>query len=384
MLTRRHLLACLPPLAAGLSQAAKKPARTGHYIAYVGTYTGPECKGIQAFRWDPASAKVDQLGLVGEIVNPSFVAIHPNRKYLYSVSELGNNGALKGSASSFSIDSKTGMLKALNTVPSRGGGSCHLVVDATGRNLLIANYGSGSVASIRVEPDGRLGESTAFDQHSGSGADKKRQEGPHAHAVVLSPDNRFLFVPDLGLDKIFIYRFDADKGTLAANDPPYGVVPPGAGPRHFAFHPSAKFAYSVNEMGSSVTAFRYDAKKGGLTPIETVSTLPKDFTGEDNSAEIEIDAAGKFLYASNRGHDSITAFAIDRGKGTLATVQNVSTEGKAPRNFRIDPTGNYLFAEDQDSNKVVLFKRDKGSGRMTPAGQTFEIIKPVCIQFLAV
>ncbi|MDQ2901300.1 MAG: lactonase family protein [Acidobacteriota bacterium] len=384
MLTRRRLFASLPPLAAGLAQAAKKPAGTGRYIAYVGTYTGTGSKGIQAFRWDPRSAKIDQLGLVGEIVNPSFVAIHPNRKYLYSVSELGNNGAPKGSVAGFSIDSKTGMLTKLNAVSSRGGGACHLVVDATGRNLLVANYGSGSVASIRVEPDGRLGESTAFDQHSGSSVDKKRQEGPHAHAVVLSPDNRFLFVPDLGLDKIFIYRFDADKGTLAPNDPPYGVVPPGAGPRHFAFHPSAKFAYSVNEMGSSVTAFRYDAKRGSLTPIETVSTLPKGFTGQDDSAEIAVDAAGKFLYASNRGNDSITAFAIDPGKGTLTTVQNVSTEGKAPRNFRIDPTGNYLFAESQDSNKVVLFKRDKGTGRLTPAGQTFEIIKPVCIQFLAV
>ena len=299
---------------------------------------------------------------------------------MYAVSELGTS-----TVSAFEINPKTGMLTLLNTVPAKGSSACHLVVDHTGKSLVVANYGNGSVAVFPVGADGRLGESTAQVQHSGpAGPNAGRQRGPHAHAVVLSQDNRFVFVPDLGLDKVFTYRLDPAQGTLTANDPPSAAVPPGSGPRHFAFHPNGKFAYTVNEMKSSVTAFSYDKSKGTLTDLQTISNLPEDYTGVDNSAEIEVDAAGKFLYASNRGHDSITVYKIDSGKGTLTSVDRVPTQGKTPRSFKIDPTGRYLFAANQDSNSVVIFKRDADTGRLTPTGQTVNVGSPVCVQFLAV
>jgi 6-phosphogluconolactonase len=219
-------------------------------------------------------------------------------------------------------------------------------------------------------------------QFSGSGPDPARQRGPHAHATVISADNRFLFVPDLGTDRVMIYRLNPAEASIAANDPPFGTVPPGSGPRHFAFHPNGKFAYTVNEMKSSVTAFTYDKTKGALTPIQTYANLPDDFTGVDNSAEIGIDQAGKFLYASNRGADSITIYAIDGKAGTLKVVDRVSTGGKTPRNFRIDPGGKYLLAANQDSGSVVIFKRDPSSGKLTPTGDTAKVGSPVCIDFL--
>ena len=303
----------LPPLQPP-GHSASSDAAGSKYLVYVGTYTGPKSKGIYCYRFDAAAGKLDSIGLAGEMVRPSFLALHPNGRFLYAVSELGNDGKVNGSVTAFAIDHKSGMLTALNTVSSGGGGSCHLVVDKTGGNLLVANYGSGSAACFRLAPDGRIGERTALMQHGGAGADPERQRGPHAHAVVLSPDNRFLFVPDLGLDKVFVYRFDAARGTLSADDPPFGAVAPGSGPRHLAFHPNGRFAYVVNEMKSSVTAFAYDRETGALRDPRTVSNLPDDFSGVDNSAEIETDAEGKFLYASNRGHDSITIYAIDRGE----------------------------------------------------------------------
>ena len=347
------------------------------YWVYVGTYTGPQSKGIYAFQFDADSGKFEPASLVGELEQPSFLTIHPNRKYLYAVSELENS-----KVTAYEIDRKTGKLTFLNTVPTKGSSACDLVVDQTGKSLVVANYGNGSTVVFRVGADGRLSESTAQIQHSGSGPNPARQSGPHAHAVVLSQDNRFVFVPDLGLDKILAYRLDPAQATLTANDPPFVTVAPGSGPRHFAFHPNGKFAYSVNEMKSSVTAFAYDRSKGALTSLETVSNLPPDFSGVDNSAEIDVDAAGKFLYASNRGHDSITIYKIDSKKGTLTTVDRVLTQGKSPRNFKIDPTGRYLFAANQQSGTIVVFRRDAATGRLSPAGQTVNVGSPVCIQFL--
>ncbi len=360
--------------------AAPKP---GKYLVYVGTYTRGDSKGIYAYRFDAASGALEPLGLAGEIVNPSFVALHPNGRFLYSVSELGNDGDKTGSVSAFAIDTATGTLKKLNTAPTGGGGSCHLVVDKTGKSIMVANYGSGSTTILPVLPDGRLGETPVVIQHSGTGANPARQKGPHAHAVVLSPDNRFVFVPDLGLDKVFIYRLDPAKPSLTPNDPPFGKVPAGAGPRHFTFAPNGKYAYTVNEMGSSVTAFQYDASRGALTEVQTISTLPKDFKGENNSAEIQVDAKGKFLYASNRGHNSIAVFAIAKD-GKLTPVEHVLTQGKAPRNFRIDPTGAYLFAANQDTGNIVIFRVDAKSGKLTPTGKTVNVPFPVCVEFLAV
>ena len=345
------------------------------YFVYVGTYTGENSKGIYTFQFDPASGDMTPVKLAGEVTNPSFLTIHPNRKFLYAVSELG-----AGSVTAFAIDPKTGALTPLNSVLTGGGGACHLVVDKTGKSLMVANYGTGSVAAIPLSADGRLGEANAVIKHSGSSVNPKRQRGPHAHAVVLSADNRFVFAPDLGLDQILSYRLDPVKASLTPNDPPFAKVAPGAGPRHFAFHPKGKYAYVLNEMGSSVTAFSYDASRGALTELQTLSTLPKDFSGEDNSAELEVDAKGRFLYASNRGHDSIAVFAIGKD-GKLTMVENASTLGKTPRNFKIDPTGAFLFAANQDSGNIIQFRIDPKSGRLKPTGKTAEVSKPVCVQF---
>ena len=351
----------------------------GQYLAYVGTYTGPKSKGIYGFRFDPSSGKVEQLGLVAEVANPSFLTLDRNQQYLYAVSEL--SGKTHGLVSSFAVNKKSGMLTFLNKVSTIGTVACHLVVDKTNKMLFVANYGSGSVAAFRVRSDGTLSASTAFDQHKGSSVNPRRQKGPHAHAVVLSADNRFLFVPDLGLDKIMSYRIDPGQATFTANDPPFVTVTAGFGPRHFIFNPNNRYAYDVNEMGSSVTAFSYDAQNGVLHVIQNISTLPKGFTGVNNSGEIQIEKAGRFLYASNRGHDSIAAFAINRKDGKLTKIQTVSTQGKTPRNFALDPTGRYLFAANQDSDTIVVFNVDGKTGLLSPTGQTISVPSPVCIEF---
>jgi 6-phosphogluconolactonase len=352
---------------------------SSQYLAYVGTYTGPNSKGIYGLRFDANNGKVDQLGVVAEVANPSFLTLDRNQRYLYAVSELRGN--TNGLVSSFAINKKTGMLTFLNKVSTIGTVACHLVVDKTNKMLLVANYGSGSVAAFRVKADGSLSESTDFSQHSGSSVNPRRQRGPHAHAVVLSADNRFLFVPDLGLDEIKSYRLDPEQAKFGANEPPYVKVTAGFGPRHFAFHPNNKYAYDVNEMGSSVTAFSYDAQKGVLHEIQNISTLPEGFTGVNNSAEIQIDKAGRFLYASNRGHDSIATFSISRKDGKLTKIQTMSTQGKTPRNFALDPTGKYLLAANQDSDTVVVFRVDQKSGRLSATGQTVSVPSPVCIEF---
>ena len=372
----------LAHLPRALSGPPKSIPAAHSYFVYVGTYTGPNSKGIYAFRFDPGNAQMTPMGVAAEVQNPSFVVADPSHRYLYAVTEIGNNGGVDGLISSYSIDPVTGALKFLNKVDSAGGGACHLVVDKTGKTLFVANYGTGSVASFSIHADGSIGEKTGFDQHSGSSVNPKRQKGPHAHEVVLSPDNRFLFVPDLGTDQIKIYRVDAANGTFTPNDPPFASVKPGLGPRHFTFGRDARFAYVVCEMGSSVAVFAYDSGKGSLTPVQTVSTLPADFTGEDNSAEIQVDQSGRFLYASNRGHDSITVFAIDPAKGTLTTIQVVPTKGNIPRNFVIDPTGKYLIVANQKSDQMVVFAINQKNGQLTPTGQVVDVTAPVSILFV--
>ena len=369
-------------LALGICAALAQSAGAASYFMYVGTYTGADSKGIYAFRFDPASGNLQPLGLAGEVVNPSFVTIHPNHKYLYAVSELGNDGKTHGLVTAFSIDAKTGVLTKINTVSSGGGGACHLVVDKTGKTLVVANYGTGSAAAFPVHEDGSLGEATSVQQHRGSSTNPRRQRGPHAHGVYLSADNRFVIVPDLGLDQVMVYRLDAANSTLTPNDPPFAKVQAGSGPRHFAFGPGDKHAYLLNEMGSRVTAFDYDAPRGALKEIQTISTLPKDFSGVDNSAEIEVDAKGRFLYASNRGHDSIAIFRIAKD-GKLTPVDYVPTQGKIPRNFQLDPTGGYLFAANQNTNNIVMFRVNRKTGKLTPTGKSVEVHAPVCIVFLA-
>jgi len=357
------------------------------YFVYTGTYTGQKSEGIYGHRFDTETGQFTSMGLAAKVVNPSFVVTDPHHRFLYAVTEMGEEPGAdsyekNGYVNSFSIDPQTGSLTFINQVDAGGSGSCHLVVDSAGKLLFVANYGSGSVAAFAINPDGSIGKRTDFDQHAGSSVDPRRQEGPHAHAVVLSPENRFLFVPDLGTDQIRIYRVDPAKGTFTPNNPPFASVKEGLGPRHFAFGQGAKYAYLLCEMGSSVAVFSYDPLQGSLTPVQTVYNLPSDFEEEDNSAEIEVDQSGRFLYASNRGHDSITVFAIDPLQGTLTKVQVVSTQGKTPRNFAIDPTGKYLVAANQDSDQMVVFAVDQKDGQLKPTGEVVDTPCPVSILFV--
>jgi 6-phosphogluconolactonase len=369
-------LACLPPTAV---------ARKGEFIAYVGTYTRQNSKGIYAWRFDATTGKLTSIGLVGESSNPSFLAIHPNHRFLYAVNENNTfEGQPGGSVSAFSIDAATGQLKPLNQVSTGGPGPCHVSLDKTGKWLFVANYGGGSVAAFPVHGDGSLGKASTFVQHTGSSVNPQRQRKPFGHSANPSPDGRFVLVADLGLDQVLTYPLDKVKG-MASTANPIAKIEPGSGPRHMAFHPKGKFAYLVSEMAATVTAFSYDAAKGGLKELQTISMLPKDFTGTKGAAEIAIDPSGKFLYASNRGSaDSIAVFSIDPGKGTLTAVDYVPTQGKNPRNFAIDPTGAYLFAANQDTANVVVFRIDRKTGKLTPTGDRLDVAFPVCVVFLPV
>jgi len=385
-LSRLSVLAVLATLVALTlpTAAADKP---GKYLFYVGTYTeeGSKSKGIYAYRYDAATGQVTPLGLAVETTNPSFVAPSPNGKYLYAVNEVGNyKGPNSGGVSAFSIDHATGKLTFLNEVASRGADPCYIIVDKSGKYVLVANYTGGSVAVFPVLADGKLGEASAFVQHTGHGTDPKRQEAPHAHSIDLSRDNRFAMVDDLGLDELLVYKFDGARGTLTPNNPPFAKVEAGAGPRHFVLRPDGKFAYVVAEMGHTVTVFSNDAASGILQPIQTVPTLPKDFKGRNDDAEIQMHPSGKFLYASNRGEDTIVIYAIDGAKGTLTQVASVPTGGKEPRSFEIDPTGSLLFAENQKSDNVAVFKIDQKTGNLTPTGKVLDVASPVCLKFLRI
>jgi 6-phosphogluconolactonase len=388
-ITRRFfallLLFSAPLLLLSQAQTPEKPAAKIQYIAYVGTYTNKtSSKGIYAYRFDPEKGQLSSIGVAVETADPSFFAVHPNGKFLYAVNEVGNfNGGTGGALSAFAIDTKTGALKFLNQVPTRGAGPCHVSLDKNGAFVLIANYDGGSIASLPVHEDGSLGTAAGFVQHSGTGPDKERQEGPHAHWIGTSPDNRFVLAVDLGLDQVIVYGFDASKGIFTPMLSGFAKVKPGAGPRHLAFHPNGKFAYVLSEMESSVTVFSYQSKNGGLSALQTISALPKAYSGPKEAAEIAVHPSGKFLYSSNRGHDSIAIFAIDAKKGTLTSVGHVLTGGKTPRHFAIDPTGGYLLAENQESNNIVAFHIDAATGNLTPTGQTIDVPSPVCITFVA-
>ncbi len=355
----------------------------GEYFVYVGTYTGERSKGIYVCRFDADSGRLGAPELAAEVVNPSFLAVHPNGRYVYAASEVSRyEGERSGYVSAFEVKRGTGELKLLNTVSSHGAGPCHLAVDKKGRNVLVANYGGGSVAVLPIKEDGKLGSAFSFIQHSGSSVNQRRQAGPHAHSAVLSPDNRYAFVADLGLDKIMIYRFDSQLSTLTANHPPFVQVKPGSGPRHFVFRPDGKYAYVINEILSTITAFAYDAERGALKEVQTVSTQPAVFTGDNSTAEIQVAGSGRYLYGSNRGLDTIAVFSVNGGNGTLAAVEQVPSGGKTPRNFNIDPTGSFLLAANQNSGNVVVFAINKKSGRLKPTGQSIEVASAVCVEFV--
>jgi 6-phosphogluconolactonase len=352
---------------------------------FIGTYTpkGGPSKGIYRLELDLATGKLSKPEVAAELVDPSFLAIAPDRKHLYAVNETGNfRGERSGSISAFAIDPKTGALKALNSQTSKGAAPCHIVVGRAGKHVLAANYTGGSACAVAIQPDGSLGEVTAFAPHKGSSVNKQRQEAPHAHSINLDPAGRFAFVADLGLDKVMIYRYDADKGTLTPSDPPAASVAPGAGPRHFAFHPDGRKAYVINELNSTITSFDYDPKRGALTGRQTVSTLPKGGFKGNSTADIHVHPSGKFLYGSNRGHDSIAVFAIDPKTGGLTPAGHQREYIKTPRNFGIDPSGTYLIVANQDANTLAVFRIDPATGALAPTRNVVAVPRPVCIQMM--
>ena len=347
---------------------------------YFGTYTsGANAgKGIYRSVIDTDTGELSAPVLATEAGNPSFIEIHPGGKFLYAVSESGDAGTVNA----FAIDPDTGNLKLLNSRPSGGSSPCHVNIDRSAKNVLVTNYSSGSASVIPIAADGSLAEPTGFVQHEGSSVNPQRQKGPHAHSVNLSPDNRFAFVADLGLDKVMVYKLDVDKGTIAANDPAFAKVKPGAGPRHFAFGADGRYAYVINELDGTITAFKYEPASGTLTEIQTISTLPADFHGSNGCAEVRVHPSGKFLYGSNRGDDSIAVYRIDPAKGTLTFVEHERAGIKTPRNFNIDPTGKFCIVANQGGNSVVVFRIDQKTGALEPTGNKISIGRPVCIRFL--
>lgn len=385
LMRRCGLFAAVLTLASGVAargaDSAPTPSSAGPLV-YIGTYTSAKSKGIYVCRMDPETGTLSPLQVAAETPSPSFLAFHPNKKFLYAVGETEQFGGKKsGSVAAFSIDPGTGKLTAINAQSSGGTGPCHLTVDPTGHDVLVANYNSGSVAVLPIAEDGKLAEPSFVDQHKGTGHDRRRQEGPHAHNIQLDPNGKFVLTTDLGLDKIFVYRLDTAKGTLTPNDPPFGQAEPGAGPRHFAFHPNGRLVYVINELASTVAAYAYDAQRGALTQIQSLSTLPADFKGNNTTAEVQVHPNGKFLYGSNRGHDSIAVFAIDESTGKLTPRGHVSTQGKTPRNFGIDPTGSFLIAANQATDNLVVFRIDPQTGELKPTGSTASVGSPVCVKF---
>lgn len=387
----RIILACLAVLliSGTVAASAETPLLSSakEFLVYFGTYTGKKSQGIYVSRLDVATGKLSAPELAAESPSPTFLAVHPRRATLYAVERpvlVAANEVRAGAVSAYAVDLATGKLSLRNTQSSRGAGPCHVSVDQSGRCVLVANYAGGSIAALPAKDDGSLGEATAFIQHTGSSVNKQRQQAPHAHWIDVAPDNRFAFVCDLGLDKIMIYRLDAGECSLTPNEPAFAQVKPGAGPRHMAFHPNGAFAYVINEMGNTVTVFDYVAATGALQEIQTVPTLPDDFSGNNTTSEVEVHPSGRFLYGSNRGHDSIVVYAVEQSSGRLTFVEHRSTQGKTPRNFAIDPTGQWLLAANQGTDNVVVFRIDTRTGRLTPAGQTVEVGAPVCIKFVRV
>ncbi len=361
-----------------ISVAARKPPAGEHTLAFVGTYTEKTgSKGIYAFDFDPASGVLTARGVVAKTPNPSWVTVHPDGKHVYAANEAGR----KSTITAFSVDPKAAKFTQLNQVSAAGSDPCHLSLDKTGRYLFAANYGSGNVVVFPIQADGKLGEHTAAVKNTGTnGPNKERQEGPHAHWVQPSPENRFVFVSDLGLDAILSYRFDAAKGTLTPNDPPATKLAPGAGPRHAAFSPDGKYFYVVSELNNTVTAFSYDAAKGAFHELQALSTLPQGFHGRNDDVEITVHPSGRFVFASNRGHDTIAVFKVDPATGKLTSAGEYPTGGKEPRHFTLDPSGKFLLAENQNTNSIVVFRVDLTTGALSQVSKV-DVPSPVCLAF---
>jgi 6-phosphogluconolactonase len=356
--------------------------RVHEYLVYVGTYTGKGSEGIYAYRFNPSNGDLRPIGLVAKTANPSFITIDPGGRFLYAVNEIDSfQNKPGGAVSVFAINRESGKLTLLQQVSSLGAAPAHLSLDKSGRYLMVANYNGGNAAVFPIGRDGKLGQHSAFIQNAGSGPNASRQAGPHAHFISVTTDNRYVMIADLGIDKVLEYRFNADNGSLTPVDSGFVKLDPGSGPRHIAFPSPGKFVYVLNELNSTVTGFSYEPT-GMMHKMQTISTLPASFAGENTAAEITADANGRCLYVSNRGDNSIILFRINADDGRLNPVEWVSGGGKTPRSFAIDLTGHWLFVANQDSDNIVLFQVDQASGQLNQTSQTLRLISPVCINFL--
>jgi 6-phosphogluconolactonase len=379
--SRRSFLATL----SAVFLAARTQAWARQPTLFAGTYTndkGSTSQGIYAFLWDADAGTLSSLGLSAATVNPSFLTFSPDRRHLYAVNEVDQyHGEKSGSVSAFKVQGAFGKLKPINTVSSGGGGPCKITIDHTGTAAFVANYDGGSAASFRVLPKGALSKAVSRFQYTGHGPNAQRQEAPHTHCTTVSPDDRYVLINDLGLDRISVYHLDPQTAQLTANDPPFYEALPGSGPRSFTFHPSGKWAYSLNEIANTVDALTWDADRGTLTRFQNISTLPEGFSGENTAAQLAVDAGGRFLYASNRGDDSVVVFSISDKDGTLKTVQNVKSGGKTPRHFALDPGNQWLLVANEDSSNIVVFARNGRTGILSPTGNTYPLSHPVCLVF---
>ena len=369
-------------LATALVSAREMFVYVGTFTHFNGVDTGS--KGIYLGRLDLDTGKLGVFALTAEGANPSFLAFAPNHRHLYATSEVAETaGKRAGAVYAFAVNSTSGELTLLNRASAGGPGPTHIAVDPSGRTAVVANYDNGSIAALPILPDGHLGEPATYIEHKGKSIDPKRQDHPYAHSVDFSRDGRFLFSDDLGTDKLYGYAVDAAHSTLAPLDPSWVALKPGSGPRHFALHPDGRHAYVISEMASTVTVLNYNAAQGSFdeTALQTISTLPAGFTGANSGAEIAVHPSGSFVYASNRGLDSVALFRVDATSGRLSFVETVSTLGKTPRHFALDPSGRWLIAANQNSNSLVVFRVDPDTGRLTPAGSTVQIPAPVCVLF---
>lgn len=350
-------------------------------LVYVGTYTSGGAEGIYVLKLNLASGELLPWRTIKGVTEPSFLSIDNKDRYVYAVNEtMEFNGKPGGALSAFSIDQKDGSLKFIDQVPSLGAAPCNVVVSNDGKFVLVANYMGGNVSVFPVHPDGGLGESVSLKQHAGTGPNKDRQEAPHAHSITLDAKNRFAVAADLGTDKLIVYKFDTATGKLSPNS--QYATKLGAGPRHFTFSHNGRFAYLINELDCTISALSYDAERGMLTELQTVKTLPENFSAQNTCADIHMSPSGKFLYGSNRGHDSIVSFAIDERKGKLTYIEHTPTGGKTPRNFAIDPTGKFLLAANQNSGSITVFAIDAQNGRLSPTGKKIDIPAPVCLKLV--
>ncbi len=359
------------------AQKSSKKSMNNDFHLLVGTYTSGKSEGIYTFKFNVKTGEFTPESIAKNIKNPSFLAVSPNSKYVYSAGETDK----QGSVHSFSFDKKTGILTPLTTQSANGNYPCHVAIDKTGKWVICGNYGAGNLSVFPVEADGSLGKATQTIQHEGKSTNPGNQESPHVHSINIAPNNMDVFVADLGIDKIMTYFLDIKTGKLSSGNPPFTKIKSSSGPRHFAFHPNGKFAYCIQEISGEVVAFDY--KNGALNAIQTISTKPADLKGDLNCADIQISPDGKFLYGSNRVHDSLVIYEVDAKTGKLTYVAHQSVLGKKPRNFMIDPTGNFVLVANQDSDNIVIFKRDAVKGTLIPTGREIAVPNPVCLKMVS-